>query len=208
MNVWTSANYIYRATESGVEVYNSDASALIDYVALGSVTSVWANDNYIYIGTSNSGIYRATVSGTATPYYYFPNITSNNVTYLHGGGEFLCATTVSGVDQYNVVSGTRIYTIVSNPGKCFQTSVGPFYYTTAGGLNAVYEIGANWSVPDYFYNDELVYATTINDIFITEGTSSHNNENTIFLATNVGAHVIEEYRGNESNSNIKRYFIK
>jgi hypothetical protein len=206
-NLWATNNYVYHTTSSGIDVYNSDASLLLDHIEILNVTSVWSNDTYVYIGTSVSGIYRATISGVAVQYYYLPNITSNNVIYLHGSGEFLCATTESGVDHYNVVSGTRIYTSVSGSGKCFQSSTGPFYYTTVAGLNAVYSVDLNWSIPDYTYSDELLYVSSINDIHVTEGTSSYNNENTIFLATDAGCHIIEERRGNEANSTIKRYFI-
>lgn len=204
-NVWSSNNYIYHTTLSGIDVYNNDTSILIDHIPITDVTSVWADSTYIYIGTSNSGIYRATVSGVAIPYKIWPDITSDLIVYLHGAGEFLCATTGSGVDQYNTVSGTRIYTSISGTAKCFQTSSGPFYYSIGPELNAVYG-SSNWTDPDYIY-DDLLFVTAINDIHITEGTSSYNNHNTIFLATDVGAHVIEERRGDESNSVVKRYYI-
>ena len=207
-NVWIQGNYIYHTTDSGVDVYNN--ASILDYrIDLpNAATAVWANDTYVYMGTLTSGVYRATISGTASSYFIVPDITSNETIYLHGAGEFLCVTTISGVDQYNVVSGTRIYTSVSGALKCYQTITGPFYYAVAGDLNSVYSTASNWLAPDYTYDDQLLYVATINDIHITEGTSSYNNDNTIFLATDAGAHIIEERRGDEENSNLKRYYIK
>lgn len=206
-NVWTQGNHIYHTTNSGIDVYNSDASSLLYHVGLpNAATAVWADNTYIYMGTLTSGVYRSTISGAASPYRIEPNITSNETTYLHGAGEFLCVTTISGVDQYNVVSGTRIYTSISGATKCYQTSTGEFYYAVSVDLNAVYSTASNWSDPDYIY-DDLLYATVINDIHVTEGTSSYNNNNIIFLGTDQGAHVIEERRGDEENANLKRYYI-
>ena len=206
-NVWAQGSYIYHTTVSGIDVYNNDASSLLYHIGLpNEATAVWANDTYIYMGTLTSGVYRATISGTASSYFTEPNITSDETTYLHGAGEFLCVTTVSGIDHYNVVSGTRIYATIPSAGKCWQTSTGEFYYGVSEALHAVYSGAANWSSPDYTY-DNLLYITQINDIYITEGTSSYNNNNTIFLGTDQGAHVIEERQGNEGNANLKRYFI-
>jgi len=207
-NVWAQGDYIYHTTTSGIDVYNDDASVLDYHISLpNAATAVWADDNYIYMGTLSSGIYRSTISGTASSYFTVPDITSNETIYLHGGGEFLCVTTISGVDQYNVVSGTRIHTSISGALKCYQTVTGPFYYVVAGDLNAVYSTASNWATPDHTYSDQLLFVTQINDIHITEATSSYNNNNTIFVATNAGAHVIEERRGDEENSNLKRYYI-
>ena len=207
-NVWAQGNYIYHTTDSGVDVYNDDASLLDYHIGLPSAaTAVWANDSYIYMGTVASGVYRSTISGTASQYLVVPDILSNDTVYLHGSGIYLCLTTASGVDRYNLTAASGISTLISGTGKCYQTSTGPFYYAVAEDLYANYSTVSGWSTPDYTYSDQLLFVTQINDIYITEGTSSYSNNNTIFLATNVGAHVIEERQGDEENSNIKRYYI-
>ena len=75
-------------------------------------------------------------------------------------------------------------------------------------LHAVYSTASNWTDPDYSYDDELLYITDINDIFVTEGTSTYSSDNVIFLATDQGVHVVEERKGDETNSRAKRYYLK
>jgi hypothetical protein len=53
--------------------------------------------------------------------------------------------------------------------------------------------------------DEIIQASHINDIYVTEGTSQYGNGNVLFLATDLGAVVIEERRGDEINSRFKYY---
>ena len=117
---------------SGVNVYDT-SGVYLGLVFLANTSAVWADDTYMYIGTTNSGIYITLASGVLSNpvvhYKYDADITSNNVLYLHGGGDYLCAATYSGVDQYNVVSGTRIYTTQVGGSKCYQTAAGAFYYT-------------------------------------------------------------------------------
>lgn len=338
------------------------------------ISSVASTDDYLYAGTTISGVYIALASGTLSnplvQYKYDSVITANEVVYLHAAGDFLCVTTVSGVDRYNVVSGTRIYTTTENAAKCFQTSTGEFYYITSGEayeesflslnivtfslsgakmsvsdvttgsaaflvdgvltggsfweddtspfpawcaydfgesnnkvvlryslsagdtepgrmpkswlfqgsnsglswttldsvyneiswtaqetreysflsttayryyrlyitagnhatilrmfdwslsgktiysetsytdseLNAVYDRISNWSSPDYIY--DLPFVTSINDIYVTEGTSLYGSDNVIFVGTDDGVHVIEERKGDEIHSRTKRFYLK
>lgn len=132
-NIWTVAPYVYKATTSGLEVYDYTSEALINYAYPAGANAVWANSQYIYIATTNSGVARCpvnSVSGTMvfSTYKQYPDITANEVLYIHGGGDYLCASTVSGVDRYKVSTDTRISTTVSGVSKCFQTSVGDYYF--------------------------------------------------------------------------------
>ena len=117
---------------SNIPIFNYNSS---------SPSSVWADDTNIFIGTVGSGIYQAPVSlvgvsGTIMSSLYkgVPDITDNSVTYIHGAGDYLCATTSSGVDLYTVSSGTRMYTFDENIHKCFQTSSGTLYYIENNSL--------------------------------------------------------------------------
>jgi hypothetical protein len=197
-NLVINSYNIFHSTSSGVQIYDLDG-AYIDLVSWLDASSVWADDSYVYIGTTDSGVLRtstASISGAIYDdlqvYKEYPNITNNEVIYLHGGGEYLCVTTVSGVDQYNTVSGTRIYTIISGADKCFQTVDGAFYYNES----------------DELHSDMLLGMSTINDIYVTEGTSMYNNDNVLFIAANNGAHIIEERKGDEINSRTKRYYLR
>lgn len=82
-----------------------------------------------------------------------------------------------------------------------------------GKLYAVYDNTVNWQEDSVGYGYDLKNMLSndvyyLNDVFITENTSEYNNDNVIFLATNHGAIVIEERKGDEVNSRIKRYYLK
>jgi len=211
-NVWINEPYIYGATTSGVNIYSSiSENKVAEVVYPTGINAVWADDSYLYMATTNSGVLRlpvSTISGTynVTPnivgYKNYPNITNNNVGYLHGADEFLCATTISGVDHFNTVSGTRIYTtVVSNPTKCFQISKGYFYYVDSN-LHVMYDNSSNWTSPDYTYvKGDIILSATISDLFVIE-----NTPNVLLIATTNGAAVIEEKKNDEGNSRFKYYF--
>lgn len=212
-NVWTRDPYIYGATISGVDIYSSIAgNKVAEAIYPAGANAVWADDTYLYIATTNSGILRlpvSVISGTYNvtshliEYKKYPDITNNNVSYLHGAGEFLCATTISGVDHFNTVSGTRIYTTaVSNPTKCAQSSSGELYYID-GTLKAVYDYLHNWSSADYTYTKGYLIPSgvTINDLVLMEG-----SPNMLLLATTNGAMVIEEKRNDEGNARARYFF--
>lgn len=74
-------------------------------------------------------------------------------------------------------------------------------------LHAVYDPNSNWTDPDYTYTDFYSKPLLLNDVYVTEETSSYNDDNTIFLGSTQGAIVIEERQGDEENSSKKRYFI-
>jgi hypothetical protein len=76
---------------------------------------------------------------------------------------------------------------------------------TAAKLCAVYNGGGG-----YVYEPKqgnLLKSSYISDIYVTEGTSRNENGNVIFLATSWGANIIEEKRGDESNSTKRLYLL-
>ncbi len=134
-NIWTVDPNVYKATSIGLGVYDLASEALINFVTFsGGVNAVWANDQYVYVATSASGVYRCTVStvtGTLTvfsAYKSYPDITNDNVSYVHGNGNYLCATTISGVDRYRFSDSQRVSEAASLPAKCYQTTNGDYYY--------------------------------------------------------------------------------
>jgi hypothetical protein len=141
---------------SGINIYDLETTSLLNVIEYDYVSSVWTNDNYMYMATSISGIYRCdvlTVTGTVSliPYKQYPDITDNCVYCIHGKGNYLCATTAYGVDHYDLTTGSGICTTLSGVSKCFQTERGEFYYTytplTADKkLHVVYDNTNNWDI--------------------------------------------------------------
>jgi len=133
-NICTVDPYVFKASVTGVKIYDLASESLVSCATFsGGVNSVWANDDYLYAATSFSGVCRATIStvtGTITfsEYKSYPNITANDVNYIHGSGDYLCISTVSGVDRIKISNGTREYQTSSRSSKCFQTSKGDYYY--------------------------------------------------------------------------------
>ena len=214
-NIWVNDPFIYKATTSGINIYDLETTVLLNVIEHDYVSSVWANDDYVYVATSVSGIYRcetSTVTGTVylDPYKQYPDITDDYVYCIHGNGDYLCATTISGADHYNLITGSGIYTTLSDVGKCFQTDRGEFYYSynplgVDKELHVVYDNTSNWNngTVGYVYTIE----NHINDLHITEKTSRYNDGNVLFLATSSGVMVIEEKPGDEENNNFKYYYL-
>lgn len=139
-NIWSVDPYVYKATASGLEVYDLASESLVSFTAVsGGINSVWANSQYVYVATTNSGIFRSTVSSGVpnfSVYKSFPNITSDSVNYIHGNGDYLCAATISGVDRYTISTSAHSYVNRTYVNKCFQTTGGDYYYYT----NPFYDI--------------------------------------------------------------------
>lgn len=208
-NIWSTASGIYQATSSGINIYDIDTYNLVNYISYPTgINSVWADTDYIYMATSNSGIVRSEVNDPSNLFVYqsYPNITNNDVNYLHGNGNYLCITTVSGIDHIDITTNSGIFTNVVGASKCYQTNSGEFYYIVDDYVHVLYNYAKDWLAEDIDFS----YQTDglINDIYITEGTSSHDNANVLFIATTVGMVVIEEWVGNETNSLINYYFIE
>lgn len=151
-NIWTVDPYIYKATSSGVDVFDFDST---DFIATifhpAGVNSVWADDDYVYMATPDAGVYRATVSGfSAGPYKQYPDLLSNNVLYLHGSGDYLAIATVSGVDSYRISTDDRISTTISGiPDKCYQTA-GQEHYFYVNGSDTLF-VGTYYSIYNWKY---------------------------------------------------------
>jgi len=142
-NIWVTDEYVFNCTVSGIAVYDSGATWLGHIEVPERASSVWSDNDFLYIGTTSSGILKhslTSISGSVfndvSVYKQYPDITSNGVNYIHGAGGYICATTVSGVDQIHITSDTRIHTTISGMslsttvGKCFQMSTGGLYYIT------------------------------------------------------------------------------
>ena len=209
MNIWTTNNYIFESTVSGVNVYDLSTMLLGTVGVEFPVSSLWADNDYLYIGTTVSGVMRTPISSISgavfndLSYYKMePYITDNQVNYVHGAGNYLLVTTVAGIDQFDLTTNNRLCTtILSGVNKCFQTTASGFYYTVSGTLERTYDDGSTFS---YSPGAGIIpQDVSINDIHVNEF-----NNNIIFLATTNGVVVIEEDKGNESNCRFKYYFTE
>ena len=208
MNIWSTDNFIFRATNSGVDVYN-ESEALLGVVTYIGVSSVWANDSYLYISTTNSGVIRSLISSISGAVYNdlniyksYPDICNNDVNYIHGNGNYLCVATVSGVDIINMITSSGVYTnssIIAD--KCYQLSDRTSYYIYDDKLMTVYNDDSTYL---YAGGDGIIPTISgINDLYIVDSIN-----NLILLATTNGAVVIEEDKGNEVGARFKYYYIE
>lgn len=210
--VWTD-DYVYAATSEGLRIYDITAEGEYAYVTYsGGFNTVWANEERIFVGTTTDGvkyINKTCVSGSVgSPYElvacladlsdltYYHELTSDGIRYIHGSGDILCVVTNLGVDVVKIdPQSYRSYTTISGAKKCFMTSSGRFYYMMLDTLHVMYTCLYDWTVSNKEYTvggGIFESGIELNDVFITEQTSSDNTSNTIFTATTSGAYVIDE----------------
>ena len=216
LQVWLDEQYVYAVTNEGIDIYDISSEEKYAYINYASgFTTVWGNDDKIFVGTATSGvkyINKTCISGSIiTPYnissclsdllnltsYY--NLTSDNIKYIHGYEDKLGVITNSGIDIVKLEPQSyRSYTLVSGAQKCFVTS-NRFYYTISGTsswvFNILYTCLVDWSSPSKSYTTGsgiFDSGIKLTDIFITEETTS-NGYNTIFTTTSSGVYVINEY---------------
>ncbi len=172
------------------------------------INSVWANNDYLYIGTTNSGVIwspMSSISGAVyddlSVYKMYPDIHDNHVNYIHGAGNYLCVATISGVNIIDLTTNSGVYTNASIiASKCYQVEDRTSYYMYDDKLETVYSDDSTYL---YESADGIIPTVSgINDIYIVNGT-----KNVIFLATTAGTVVIEENKGSEALSRFKYYYV-
>lgn len=210
MNIWSINNFIFKSTVSGVDVYDKLTETLSGTINHNAdVTSVWANNDYLYIGTTNSGIIRSPMSSISGSVYndlniykIYPDICNDSVNYLHGEGNYLCTATISGVNIFDLITNSGVYTNTSViADKCHQIEDRTSYYIYDDKLRTVYNDDST-----YLYESEdgiIPESITMNDLYIVSG-----DKNVIYLATTSGVVVIEEDKGNEANCRFKYYYVE
>lgn len=199
--IWTDDTYVYAATTSGLEFVELTTEQRAHFVDDLAYTTVWANDTHLFAGTSTAGIKVINLDDVPNTSYTItaPYLSSSNINYLHGNSERLLVATNVGIDSIHLSSGYIITATISNVTKCFITNNNEFYYIVgSSSVNRANNRTSNWTSPDVVYTvgtSFLSAATEIKDIFVTTGTSLSNNDNTLFIATDVGAYVLDEDSG-------------
>jgi len=200
--VWTD-DYVYAATSLGLKIYDIDTENQYAYVTYsGGFNTVWANDDKVFVGTTDDGvkyINKTCISGadlyTCLVDFNYP-LTADNVEYIHGYDDKVLCITESGVDVIKMhPQSYRSYTSLSGTKKGFMTSTGRFYYMTLDVLYVMYICLYDWTEANKEYtvgSGIFESGIELNDLFVTEQTSSDGVSNTIFMATTSGAYVIDE----------------
>lgn len=208
--VWRDEDYAYAATSEGLDIFDINTANKVSYIInSGGFTTIWGNENTIYLGTSDAGLKylsKATISGgdlvsNLQDYGFYYNVTTDDVRYIHGHENTLSVVTASGIDILNNEPHYSFKSTTSgtNFTKCFMTSKNELYYiiqnTTSDGLCKLNSTFCDWDTPDTFYEVGTSFLPAeqgINDIFITENTAENGIDNTVFVATTNGAFVLDE----------------
>lgn len=214
--IWTDDYYVYAATTLGLRIIDIVSESEYAYINYSfGFNTVWANDDKVYLGSAGGGIKyinKTCISGsTVAPYdlstclndfsfAYSPS--SSIIRYLHGHDtDYLLCVTDTEVDVFKF--GGTIYkssstTVSGNAYKGFMTSTGKFYYTLSGTEWSVERVDRpqmDWTTSNASHaagGAIIGSGRQINDIFVTEQTSSDGSNNTLFLATSSGVYVIDE----------------
>jgi hypothetical protein len=210
--IWADNDYVFAACAEGLNIIDIASELQYSFVTYsGGFTTVWANQDRVFLGTPASGIKyidKVCISGSIdlpfeitclSDYATAPRLRSNTIRYVHGHNDLIVCCTASGVQSLGVY-GYESETSTPNAWKCFMTPSTAVYYTTSGtdwAINKVRSAHNNWTVPDTVYSTDghsaMLPGAKINDIFITEGTSTAgSNYNTIFLATSSGVVIIDD----------------
>jgi hypothetical protein len=207
--IWTDNKYVYAATTSGLDIIEIETELRCSFVSNSSgYSSVWSDNNEIFVGSMTNGItYFNQYSigpldmvSFLVPYAKTPFITSNEIKYIHGNLSKLICCTSKGVDIIRRDSNYITHTTISGATKCFVTTNYNYYYYTISGseywsLNRLNGNTGDWLVPDIIYTTGsgfLQSSNSINDFYVTEHTSLNGMNNTLFIATDLGAYVYDE----------------
>ncbi len=219
--VHSTVDYIFAVTTGGLDVYITSTKQQCAYISSQYFfTTVGGNSDYVYLGTTTSGVYRiglSTISGTPaaqqdlytdlSQFAVTPDLTSNAVTYLNADADGVLVVTDSGVDYFKTAGNPqyRSYTSTSGGYKCFLAGNKGYYITVSGvttsgsvaayRLNRISSLLTDWALPDLvYYNDAGILngCGAINDIYVTRSTAADGVGNTLFCATASGVYVIDE----------------
>jgi len=144
--IWTDDTYVYAVTISGLDIVDIASEQKIAFIPYETFSTVWANDEKVYLGTTANGIKyidKTCISGSVgdwenlsvclTTFATYSGISSNVINYIHGNGNWLMCCTNVGIDILNTKEWYRSYTTVDDPQKCFMASSGRGYYTLNNG---------------------------------------------------------------------------
>lgn len=207
IQIFTDSLYVYAVTSSGLDIISIDTEDRICFIQpVGYVfTTVWADDDAVFLGTSVSGIkvlnkYDIEVEPSIYDFVSYPDITNNNVSYLHGNNRKMACCTDNGVSLIRLDTGYITKTFVAGAKKCFVTpNYNYCYYTVEASsywsINKLINNTTDWTTPSIYYRTGEGFLTSVTcllDFYVTEHTSLSGVNNTLFLATDNGVYVFDE----------------
>jgi len=214
--IWTDDQYVYAATTSGLDVIDIETEQRISFATNSDgYTTVWSDDDNVFIGSSSAGIKILSkldigpteIVTALSDYTIEPDITSDEIKYIHGNVNKLICCTVEGIDIIRRDSHYITHTTITGAQKCFVTTDYDYYYYTVSGTSSVsgvadpwyiYRLNGNtgdWNNADIIYTTGsgfLNNATCLTDFYVTEHTSVSGADNTLFIATDAGVYVYDE----------------
>ena len=194
------------ATTSGLGIIDTLTESLINFVSYQTgINSVWADNERVYLATSNSGIRYINLEDVETTtvsksFVDSPLITGSDVVYLHGSSDRMLCCTNKGVDiMWLDSTGSIVKTNISGATKCFVSHNYYFYYVMTSGTNQLLNrandlVSNNWQ-PDYTLKTgvgPLSGITCLTDFYVTANTATNGIGNTIFMATTSGVFAFDE----------------
>jgi hypothetical protein len=206
--------YVYVAHSTGVSIIDLKSEDLVCKAdEAGGFNSIAVNNTTVYLGTYCSGVYffnKSSIYGTKD---FIGNIESDvhslSTSYLPSSQEIsnlsiydtdLAIVTPSGLDVIGTGPGKEFKSSTTSSGitKSFLTSKKEIYYieySDEWSLCKTKPYLCDWEAPTIRYTigaSFLEWEVELNDLFITEGTSSNGVDNTIFLTTTSGIYVYDE----------------
>jgi hypothetical protein len=208
-NIWTDDDYVYTATTSGLDIVSIETEQSYAFISDASgYTAVWASDTDVYLGTSDSGAKILSKSdidptvGTSDirTFLTTPDLTSNNVRYIHGNENIMSVTTDAGISIYNLHTEFTSSRQQTGVGKCFVPAAYNYVYYIVSDtyIHRVLDRVGNWVSSDAIYTANVGFlegTTEIKDIYVNAHNSLSGNDNTLFIATDVGIYILDEDSG-------------
>lgn len=142
--IWTDENYVYAATISGLDIIDIGTEVRQSFANDSSgFMSVWSSADRVFMASPDKGIRSlkkekigpADVTAYLHDYARYPDITSDNVKYLHGNTNKMICCTDKGVDILRLNTGYVTHTSVSGAYKCFATPEHDYFYYTVSGTS-------------------------------------------------------------------------
>ena len=207
-NVFSDGTWIYNSYNNELEIYSASTQFKTYHVNYDSyITSLWANDVFLFLGTTTSGVLylekeiltnyptNSGVYNSTTVFKQHPEITGNYINHICGQGDLVSLCTDSGIDFFKPEPhGYHSYTTVSGAQKSFILSERELYYTVSGTEWSVYKSDpiTNWTSENSILSNNKDVVKLIDSIKDIKVTKSPSGKDVIFLLTNLGVLVKEE----------------
>ena len=200
--IFIDGDYVYKIDNYTLSLYTTAGSVITEVSYNVLLTAIWGNDSLLFIGTQGSGVFYIDKSILDDSYEFIyentniykeePDINSNNITHIHGTGDYVAFCTESGVDFFKIEpQGYHSSTTCTGIGTCFVLEERDLFYTVSGSSGFyMCEIDPiiNWiTPPEPTTNNFLSLVTTVYDFKVTRG-----EQLIFFVLTDMGVGIYKE----------------